>query len=229
MIAHLHAIYTCTYGILFFGTPHNGSSQARLFSNLQRMVSLTMPKKVLQTDSNLLKALQEDSETLRDITDQFAPIMHRFRVYYFWEQERTDLKYTMDYVVDEPSAAPILDNTERSGIRADHRNMCRFDGKDSPGFRTVMAALKRYCQEAPGVVSVRLRKASFEIGTQRRSEAEELFRAFSETSAASNQARRTLPFCTREPNTGPHSLEDLQGSLEQATVEADSIRDCVYG
>ena len=188
-----------------------------------------MPKKILQTDSSLLQALQEDSETLRDITDQFAPIMHRFKVYFFWEQERTDLNYTKGYVVDEPSAAPILDNTERSGIAADHRDMCRFGGKDSPGFRTVMAALRRYCQEAPGVVSVRLKKASFEIGTQRRSEAEELLRAFSDTSAPSTQARRTLLFGTRELNIGSHRLEDLQGSLEQATLEADPIRDYVYG
>lgn len=153
------------------------------------MVSLTVPKKVLQTDSSLLQALEEDSETLQNITDQFAPIMHRFRVYFFWEQERTNLKYTKDYVVDETSAAPILDNTERSGIAADHRDMCRFDRKDSPGFRTVMATLKRYCQEAPEVVRVRSEIASLGMETQRRCEAEELLRDFSESPVRSNQGK----------------------------------------
>lgn len=92
------------------------------------MVSLAVPKKALQTDSSLLRALEEDSEVLQNITDQFAPLLHRFRIFYFWEQERTDLKYTQDYIVDEASAAPILDDTERSGIAADHRGMCRFEG-----------------------------------------------------------------------------------------------------
>ena len=102
--------------------------------------------------------------------------MHRFRLFFFWEQERTDLKYTKDYVVDEASAAPILDDTERSGIAADHRGMCKFERKDSPGFRTVMAALKRYCDEAPGVVRTRKRETQAILGAQRWDEARELLR-----------------------------------------------------
>lgn len=66
-----------------------------------------------------------------------------------------DLKYTRDYIVDEASAAPILDDTERSGIAADHRGMVKFDGKEAPGFRTVVAALKRWARDAPGVVGTR--------------------------------------------------------------------------
>lgn len=175
-VAHLHSIYTCTYGILFFGTPHNGSSKANLFSNLQKVVSLTVPKKALETDSSLLKALEEDSEVLQNITDQFAPLLHRFRIFFFWEQERTDLKYTKDYVVDQSSAAPILDDTERSGIAADHRGICRFERRNSPGFRTVAAALKRYCKDAPDVIRARQKTASETLSTRRWNEASELLR-----------------------------------------------------
>lgn len=106
--------------------------------------------------------------------------MHRFRIFFFWEQERTDLKYTKDYVVDEASAAPILDDTERSGIAADHRGMCKFDRKDSPGFRTVVAALKRYCDEAPAVVRTRKRETEADLGAQRWGEARELLRTTSD-------------------------------------------------
>lgn len=138
------------------------------------MVSLTVPKKALQTESSLLRALEEDSEVLQNVTDQFAPLLHRFRIFYFWEQERTDLKYTKDYIVDEVSAAPILDDTERSGIAADHRGMCRFEGKDSPRFRTLMAALKRYCHDAPEVIRSRRANAQDELEARRWSEAEDL-------------------------------------------------------
>src|SRR5438034_6922642 len=105
-IAHLHSIFTCTFAILFFGTPHGGSSKARFLNSLQKLASLPIPKTALQTESSLLSALEDGSETLQNITDQFAPLSPNFRIYFFWEQERTDLKYTKDYIVDEASAAP---------------------------------------------------------------------------------------------------------------------------
>jgi len=173
-IAHIHSIYTCTYGILFFGTPHSGSRKAHLLASVQKIASLSIPRKVLDTDSSLLRALEEDSEVLQNITDQFAPLMNRFRIFFFWEQERTDLKYTKDYIVDEASAAPILDNTERSGIAADHRNMCKFEGKDSPGFKTVVAALKRYSLDAPRTIVSRNVQAQTMLKAQGWQEASEL-------------------------------------------------------
>ncbi|KAL9046878.1 MAG: hypothetical protein Q9214_000404 [Letrouitia sp. 1 TL-2023] len=173
-ISHLHTIFACTYGILFFGTPHHGSSKAGALSSLEKIVSLVVPKRILQTSSGLVCALKEDSETLQEIADQFAPLMKHFRIFFFWEQERTDLKYTKDYIVDEASAAPILDDTERSGIAADHRNMCKFDSKNSPGFRTVAAALRRYSVDAPSVITVRLARVGRILHEQRLHEADEL-------------------------------------------------------
>jgi len=82
-VAHLHSIYTCTFAILFFGTPHNGASRPRLVGSLQKLASLTVPKKMLQIESNLLNALEEESETLQNITEQFAPLMPDFRIFFF--------------------------------------------------------------------------------------------------------------------------------------------------
>lgn len=65
------------------------------------------------------------------------------------------MKYTRDYVVDESSAAPIIDNTERCGIAADHRGMCKFNNNGLQGFRTAAAALRRYMRDAPEVVRSR--------------------------------------------------------------------------
>lgn len=175
---------------MFFGTPHGGSSKAHLLANLQKITSLTVPRKILETDSSLLRALDKGSEILQNITDQFAPLLPRFRIFFFWEQERTDLKYTKEYVVDEASAAPILDGTERSGIAADHRGMCRFDGKNSPGFRTVLAALRRYCREAPEAIKSRMAKAGTILYAQRWSEAAELVRGFSAETGGGPVARK---------------------------------------
>lgn len=175
--AHMHSICSCTFGILFFGTPHNGSSKAHLLGSLQKIVSLTMPKKVVETDSSLVNALEEGSEVLQNITDQFSSLMPGFRIFFFWEQLRTTLPYSKAYIVDETSAAPIIDGTERCGIAADHRGMCKFESKSSPGFRTVIAALRRYCREAPESVQSSLAKASMMLNNRRWYEARDLVKS----------------------------------------------------
>ena len=80
-------------------------------------------------------------------------------------------------IVDESSAAPILDDTERCGIGADHSNMCKFDGPKAPGYPAVVAALLRYTRNAPAVVNVRWFQARESLSIQRVSEAAELTRS----------------------------------------------------
>jgi hypothetical protein len=62
------------------------------------MISALTPSKVLDTDSQLADALYEGSEVLQNITDMFAPLMKNFRIYFFWEQEKTNLGTTLAYV-----------------------------------------------------------------------------------------------------------------------------------
>ena len=155
------------------------------------------PKLVIDTDSQLLNALREGSETLQNVTDQFAPVMKRFRIYFFWEQEKTTIPHSKAYVchsicyvlsemivadsekiVDESSAAPILDNTERSGIAADHSHMCKFENSDVPGYRTVVAALIRYARDSLVVVASRWSQAKDMLRMQRSAEASEMTGGF---------------------------------------------------
>ena len=206
----MHTIYACTYGIIFFGTPHNGSRKAHLLACLEKLVATAVPKKTLETDKGLLRALEQDSEVLQEITDNFAPLMRRFHMFFFWEQERTDLKYTKDYIVEETSAAPILDNTERSGIAADHREMCKFGTKDAAGFRTVLAALKRYEREAPTIIGARVVKTSDGLRAESRNEASELI---SRTYYQPHNARLLEPASPEAGIGGEASLEERLSSI----------------
>lgn len=141
------------------------------------MASLTIPKAALEFQSGLVNALEKESETLQNITDQFAPLMPTFRIFFFWEQEKTDLKYKRDYIVDETSAAPILDNTERCGIAADHQRMCKFQSPNDQGYRTAMAALRRYAREASNVIQRRYQRATNLYRDEKLVEAAELLGA----------------------------------------------------
>ncbi|OJD12586.1 hypothetical protein AJ78_06847 [Emergomyces pasteurianus Ep9510] len=69
-------------------------SKARLLGSLQKIVRLAIPSAVANFENSLVDALKEQFETLQNINDQFAPLMAEFRIYFFWEQEKTDLKYT---------------------------------------------------------------------------------------------------------------------------------------
>ncbi|KAF2100840.1 hypothetical protein NA57DRAFT_65198 [Rhizodiscina lignyota] len=170
-LENLHSIFTCTYGILFFGTPHRGTSKAQQLAMLQKIASAAVPKLVGQFDSNLVKALESESETLQNITDHFIPLMKHFSIFFFWEQRKTELGYKKDYVVEKESAAPDFDDTERSGLDADHAGMCQFEDHTSQNFRLVIAALDKYCEEAPEIIGKRWQNSTQALGEQRRREA----------------------------------------------------------
>ena len=111
LVQHLHSIFVSTYAVLFLGTPHAGSSNASLASTGRKIIDalvpsmiwdtegqLLVPSMIWDTEGQLLDALQEGSETLQNITDMFAPLMKNFRIYFLWEQEKTDLGTSKDYV-----------------------------------------------------------------------------------------------------------------------------------
>ncbi|MCJ1283103.1 hypothetical protein MMC26_002430 [Xylographa opegraphella] len=175
-VQHVHSIYVSTFAILFLGTPHDGSNKAKLASVTSRMIGALVPSKVLDTDGQLINALEEGSEVLQNITDMFVPLMKNFHIFFFWEQVKTNMGITQDYVVEESSAAPIIDNTERAGLPNDHVNICKFESRTSPGYRLVVAALIRYSKEAPEVISQRWKHAIEMLNSKRTQEAYELLR-----------------------------------------------------
>ncbi|KIW24354.1 uncharacterized protein PV07_10073 [Cladophialophora immunda] len=194
--SHLHSIFTCTYGIIFFGTPHHGSSKAQLLSSLQKVTRLTIPKRILRTESNLVKALEAESETLQNITDQFVALMSNFHLMFLWEQERTPIPgLGASYIVDESSAAPGLPDVERCGIAADHRGMCRFVSSSDQGFLTVIDALQRYSRAAPEEIKTRCARELWFLKAKHNGEAMELVRALGGPPMGTNAL---LPFPVKQ-------------------------------
>ena len=170
-VEHVYSIFVSTYAVLFFGTPHLGTDT----SWLAMAEGGDSPVVARPSErSQLLSTMQKDSETLDAITDQFATLMKYFRIFYFWEEVRTNLGAGMEYVVDQLSAAPPHDNTERSGIHANHSQMVQFSDPHSSSYRTVLDALVRYCREAPPVIAGRWEQASLSIKQLRSNEASEL-------------------------------------------------------
>ena len=84
------SIYVSTYGIIFLGTPHRGASGATLASMLQRLVSVS-PRKLIDTEKQLLYALKPNNETLQNINEGFDHIQSRFEMDMVWESAKIDM------------------------------------------------------------------------------------------------------------------------------------------
>jgi hypothetical protein len=151
----LRSIYVSTYGVLFLGTPHNGSDIAKWGSLLERISSAVLPKRFLDSSPQLLEALKTNNETLQNINRLFIEIISRFHIYFFHESKPMDLKGTRQFVVEEDSAAPVIEGVERMGIERDHSHMCKFESDNAPGYEVVAEAIQRYATEAPSLIRER--------------------------------------------------------------------------
>jgi hypothetical protein len=151
----LRSIYVSTYGILFLGTPHNGSELAKWGVLLQHICAAVLPKKFFDTSPQLIEALKTNNETLQNINRLFIEIIGRFHIYFFHESKPMDLKGTKSLVVDEDSAAPVIEGVERMGIERDHSHMCKFEDENAPGYDVVAEAVQRYSEAAPRLIKQR--------------------------------------------------------------------------
>ena len=152
---HLRSIYVCTYAILFLGTPHLGSYMAEWSLQLEWICSAILPKKLIDSQPQLIQALKSNSETLMNIDRQFIQLICRFRIYFFHEGKPTNLRGTLKHIVDENSASPNVPDVERASIQEDHIHMCKFEKQSSPGFELVGEAIQRYAEEAPEAIRSR--------------------------------------------------------------------------
>ena len=141
---------------------------------------------------------------------RIGPTNHRqvcatHEIYFFWGQEQTDLKVKRDYIcirvavpgevlavlhpeisdsskiVDEASAEPVLDNTQRSGIPASNSQMRKFEDTRSMAYRTIVSALMRYERVAPAIIAGRWIQETEMLRTLWRNEAKELMKDDQET------------------------------------------------
>jgi hypothetical protein len=171
-VEHLYSIFLSTFALLFFGTPHNGTDKAGWLV-LPHNKGFRHQARSYE-ESQLLLSVENGSEALQMITDQFAPLMKQFHIFFFWEELQTKFGAKARFMVEESSAAPMIDNTERSGIYANHSRMVQFPGAKSSSYRTVVEALIRYCREAPPVIVRRWQQATASMAQARSHEAFEL-------------------------------------------------------
>lgn len=91
------AIDLSTYGVLFLGTPHQGSDSASLAKFFINVLSV-----VKKTNDALVKHIRKDSEALRVQLDQYSLISERFNTKFFYETYPTPLVGGIEQLVRSP-------------------------------------------------------------------------------------------------------------------------------
>ncbi|KAF8859266.1 hypothetical protein BDZ45DRAFT_364195 [Acephala macrosclerotiorum] len=202
----LRSIYVSTFGVIFLGTPHNGADPAKWGIILQGMVDALIPKKLLQSHSQLVKTLQANNETLQNINLKFLDIYpNHLKVCMVHETHPTDLKASKILIVDQLSASPLLPDVQYFGIEATHSGMCKFDSKNAPGYTNVSVTLKQWVQEAPSIVEQNWEEERILRQRQREGEAAKILGI-------------RVPPASQRPTTPAHHTPDLSSPVNKPTI-----------
>ncbi|EGU80995.1 hypothetical protein FOXB_08470 [Fusarium oxysporum f. sp. conglutinans Fo5176] len=139
---HLQDIVNFTRGVIFLGTPHRGSSLAKIGELVSRSVGL-----IKETNSDIVQVLTRDSEVLARIQDSFqALLMTRSKdeasmidITCFYEELPTKR-----FGVIVPKHSAILPGYISIGIHKNHAEMTKFSNSDEPGFVAICGELRRW-------------------------------------------------------------------------------------
>ncbi|KAM5353202.1 hypothetical protein ACJZ2D_016905 [Fusarium nematophilum] len=146
-------IYSSVSGIVFLGTPHNGSGTAGwglIASNLAKF-ALQRPSK------SILRGLEPNNEVLENLQRTFLQMLEdgHFTIHSFYETvPMPGVKGLKGLVVPYDSA--VVGHAKKVislGITATHSSICKFSGPSDPGYQAVFGALQEYVRAAGTHVS----------------------------------------------------------------------------
>ncbi|KAI0900708.1 Alpha/Beta hydrolase protein [Annulohypoxylon nitens] len=127
-------------GIIFLGTPHQGSSISRFGEILARLTSFS------GSNTSLLSLLSYHSQPLYDLRDSFSTTLENrkpFPIYSFYETRPTLLWgiFSLGIIVDANSAT--LETGTRIGINTDHRGLNKCKKREDNLYVEIRKAIDR--------------------------------------------------------------------------------------
>ncbi|KAF8234302.1 hypothetical protein L208DRAFT_1262445, partial [Tricholoma matsutake] len=144
--ASYKAIERSTYGILFLGTPHQGTAAVDL---------ATLILRILPVGSNIiLSDLGLQNKVLQQQQDQYNQIGPRYATKCYYEMHPTELPLGKMKLVDRPNAIlPETINSQSLGLYRDHVDICKFGDHTEQDFKTVFFHLSEMVVAAPSKIT----------------------------------------------------------------------------
>lgn len=142
---HRQDLFKSVKGIVFIGTPHQGSWMASWASIPASAVGL-----LKSTNKSLLEILQTENQLLESVHLKFLAMIRQLReegreieIICFFEE--LPLPVAGVVVTKESATLPPYD---AQSIHANHSNMVKFSSAEDPGFTRVFASLRRWEAQA---------------------------------------------------------------------------------
>ncbi|MCJ1255882.1 Kinesin light chain 3 [Lignoscripta atroalba] len=126
-----------TVGIVFLGTPHRGSEKAT-YGKILANIATTASRR---PTSQLLNALQVNSEFLMGLTSNFKFQLPNYQVVSFYELRPTKPFSTL--VVEKCSALLEINGEDQIPVDANHSDMCKFEARSDEVYEKLSKRLNR--------------------------------------------------------------------------------------
>lgn len=139
--SHISNIRNDVLRVCFLGTPHRGSSTAKL-----GRIVYNMNLAYYNANTELLSELERNSSTLERIGEDFSILLHQrnFKIYSFRETIQT--KGVM--IVEKDSSTIEIAEEGKGEINKNHSDMTKFPDEEDTGFTRVLGVLKRWLSES---------------------------------------------------------------------------------
>ncbi|ETS83166.1 hypothetical protein PFICI_05042 [Pestalotiopsis fici W106-1] len=126
------SIVNSTYGIIFFGTPHQGGNNAKIGD----VIAGSVRKLGRRPKNSFMSALKLDSWFAKSITDDFRQFLEDFQFLSFYETKPLGV---LGMVVDPKAAVLGLsgDREKQIPLDANHSSMCKFESATDPIYQHV--------------------------------------------------------------------------------------------
>lgn len=147
-----HDLLQSIHGVMFFGTPHRGSSLANWSTVLGNIASVASFGS--KTNWKLSQNLQTESGQLHEISKSFVDRAKALQIISFYETDKMD--FLNQRVVDEDSAVLGFPDEVSIGITGNHRTMCRFESIDEQRYRCVWTNIQNLAGSASNPKQVAL-------------------------------------------------------------------------
>ncbi|KAJ4509984.1 hypothetical protein HRR83_007625 [Exophiala dermatitidis] len=136
-----------TFGILFLGTPHEGSNAVPLGLHALRIAGF-----YYSINDSAVKELGAHSQWLEHQTNQFNTIRHSFRIRNCYETMETRLGRGPSLIVPKWSAAPPAWDTEAVGINRNHITLTKFTSTGDQAYQRIRDVLMLMTRDAEATV-----------------------------------------------------------------------------
>ncbi|RPB25116.1 WD40 repeat-like protein [Terfezia boudieri ATCC MYA-4762] len=123
-------------GIIFFGTPHRGSSQAKMRNSLVSLLGRGGSGRAYLKDQ-----LNVNSALLQMLNDDFRHLATRINLFSFWEQKKTRIGSFEQMIVEQYSAILGYAQEGSAPLFADHDLICKFSSPVDPNYVVVTSTI----------------------------------------------------------------------------------------